>query len=119
MYISQLVDMAVQRSLRQTLRGLATQMGVSSSVLSQWRQGNKPIPDDRIQQLARIAKVDPGEWLVLIHMEAAPGELGREWRKLAIRLGVPMAALCVAILPFFLSGSEAYQIAARPAMYIM
>lgn len=119
MYINQLVELAIQRSLRQTLRGLAAQMGVSSSVLSQWRQGNKPIPDDRIQQLAKIAKVDPGEWLVLIHMEAAPGDLGREWRKLAIRLGVPMLALCVAVLPFFLSGSEGYSSAAMPAMYIM
>lgn len=119
MYINQLVDLAIQRSLRQTLRGLASQMGVSSSVLSQWRQGNKPIPDDRIQQLAKIAKVDPGEWLVLINMEAAPGELGREWRKLAIRLGVPLVALCVAVLPFFLDESSAYTLASSPAMYIM
>lgn len=119
MYINQLVDLAIQRSLRQTLRGLASQMGVSSSVLSQWRQGNKPIPDDRIQQLARIAKVDAGEWMVLIRMEAAPGDLGREWRKLAIRLGVPLMALCVAVLPLFLYGSDSYAFATSPAMYIM
>lgn len=119
MYAEQLVEKAIQHSLRKSLRSLAAQMGISSGILCEWKQGIKPIPDERIRQLAKIAKVDPGEWLLLIHMEAAPGELGREWRKLAIRLGVPMLALCVAVFPFFLSGSEGYYSAAMPAMYIM
>lgn len=119
MYAQELIDKAIQHSLRKTMRGLAAQMGISSGVMSDWRAGNRPIPDERIRQLAKIAKVDAGEWLLLIHMEAAPGELGREWRKLAIRLGVPMLALCVTILPYFLSESGAYVISSVPAMYIM
>lgn len=119
MYTEQLIEKAIQQSLRKSLRGLAAQMGISSGILCEWKQGIKPIPDERIRQLAKIAKVDPGEWLLLIHMETAPGELGREWRKLAIRLGVPLAALCVAVLPFFLADSSAYALASSPAMYIM
>lgn len=119
MYAEQLIEKAVQQSLSKSLRSLGAQMGISSSILCEWKKGFKPIPDERVRQLAKIAKVDPGEWLVLIKMEGAQGDLGREWRKLAIRLGVPMLALCVAVLPFFLSGSEGYSSAAMPAMYIM
>lgn len=119
MYAEQLVEKAIQQSLRKSLRSLAAQMGISSGILCEWKQGIKPIPDERIRQLAKIAKVDPGEWLLLIHMEAAPGELGREWRKLAIRLGVPMLGLCVAISPFLLGESIAYTFSSSPAMYIM
>lgn len=119
MYAEKLVEKAIQHSLRKSLRSLAAQMGISSGILCEWKQGIKPIPDERIRQLAKIARVDPGEWLLLIHMEAAPGELGREWRKLAIRLGVPLMALCVAVSPFFLEDSITYALTSSLEMYIM
>ncbi|MCS3360666.1 DUF3693 domain-containing protein [Xanthomonas translucens pv. translucens] len=71
-------------------------MGITSGVLSEWKKGNKPIPDERIQQLAKIAGQDIGPWLLLIRSEQDQGELGREWAKLYKRLGATAAVfLCV------------------------
>src|SRR5690606_20247131 len=75
--------------------GLAEQMGITVSSLSDWKVGKSPIPDDRIQQLAKIAGQDAGPWLLLIHSEQDQGELGREWAKLYKRLA--STALVVAI----------------------
>ncbi|WP_343124080.1 helix-turn-helix transcriptional regulator [Xanthomonas oryzae] len=97
MHVDTLVELAIQRSLRGSLRGLAEQMGISSGALSQWKLGNKPIPDERIQQLARIAGQDPGPWLLLIHSEQDQGELGREWAKLYKRLGMTAATILCAV----------------------
>lgn len=77
------------------MRGLAEQMGIKVASLSDWKTGKSPIPDDRIQQLAKIAGQDAGPWLLLIHSEQDQGELGREWAKLYKRLA--SAALVVAI----------------------
>lgn len=100
MHINTLIELAIQRALRNSLRGLADQMGVSSGILSQWKLGNKPIPDDRIQQLAKIAGQDPGPWLLLIRSEQDGGELGREWAKLYKRLAgtAVLAALAIGII---------------------
>ncbi|AVY66712.1 helix-turn-helix domain-containing protein [Xanthomonas translucens] len=96
MHINTLIELAIQRSLRRSLRGLAEQMGITSGVLSEWKKGNKPIPDERIQQLAKIAGQDIGPWLLLIRSEQDQGELGREWAKLYKRLGATAAIfLCV------------------------
>lgn len=82
------------------MRGLAEQMGITVSSLSDWKVGKSPIPDDRIQQLAKIAGQDPGPWLLLIHSEQDGGELGREWAKLYKRLAgtAVLAALAVGII---------------------
>ncbi|MCG8276638.1 DUF3693 domain-containing protein [Stenotrophomonas sp. NLF4-10] len=77
------------------MRGLAEQIGVTVASLSEWNTGKRPIPDDRIQQLAKIAGQDAGPWLLLIHSEQDQGELGREWAKLYKRLA--STALVVAI----------------------
>ncbi|SMQ99287.1 Phage related protein [Xanthomonas fragariae] len=79
------------------MRGLAEQMGVTSAALSEWNKGHKPIPDERIRQLAKIAGQDPGPWLLLIHSEQDQGELGREWAKLYKRLGITAAGILCAI----------------------
>ncbi|WP_394687117.1 DUF3693 domain-containing protein [uncultured Xanthomonas sp.] len=96
MHINTLIELAIQRSLRKSLRGLAEQMNITSGVLSEWKKGNKPIPDERIHQLAKIAGQDAGPWLLLIRSEQDQGELGREWAKLYKRLGATAAVfLCV------------------------
>ncbi|MFW9572276.1 DUF3693 domain-containing protein [Xanthomonas euvesicatoria pv. euvesicatoria] len=97
MHVDTLIELAIQRSLRGSLRGLAEQMGVSSGIVSQWKLGNKPIPDERIQQLARIAGQEAGPWLLLIHSEQDQGDLGREWAKLYKRLGMTAAVILCAI----------------------
>lgn len=119
MHINSLVELAIQRSLRGSLRGLADQMGISSGVLSQWKLGNKPIPDERIQQLARIAGQDAGPWLLLIHSEQDQGELGREWAKLYKRLSATAVVfLCVIGMAGNALSAKAYESNA-PRMYLM
>ncbi|MFL8034593.1 DUF3693 domain-containing protein [Xanthomonas vasicola] len=72
-------------------------MGIAHGVLYEWRDGKKPVPDERIQQIAKIAGQDPGEWLLLIHSEQDQGDLGREWAKLYKRLGMAAMALVLCI----------------------
>jgi len=82
------------------MRGLAEQIGVTVASLSEWNTGKRPIPDDRIQQLAKIAGQDPGPWLLLIRSEQDGGELGREWAKLYKRLAgtAVLAALAIGLI---------------------
>jgi len=91
------------------MRGLAEQIGVTVASLSEWNTGKRPIPDDRIQQLAKIAGQDAGPWLLLIHSEQDQGELGREWAKLYKRLaGAAMALFLMfgAMMPKPVKASE-------------
>lgn len=124
MHAETLIAMAVQQSLRKSMRGLAEQMGITVSSLSDWKVGKSPIPDDRIQQLAKIAGQDAGPWLLLIHSEQDQGELGREWAKLYKRLaGAAMALFLVigASMPAPVKASQIQQLA-KPestSMYIM
>lgn len=97
MYIKALVGLAVQRLDRKSVRALAERIGVTHSVLYEWRDGKKPVPDERIQQIAKIAGQDPGEWLLLIHSEQDQGDLGRVWAKLYKRLGITAAGILCAI----------------------
>ncbi|MFA8631103.1 DUF3693 domain-containing protein [Xanthomonas campestris pv. campestris] len=97
MYIKALIGLAVQRLDRKSVRALAERMGIAHGVLYEWRDGKKPVPDERIQQIAKIAGQDPGEWLLLIHSEQDQGELGREWAKLHKRLSMTAIALVLCI----------------------
>ncbi|MGS0539361.1 DUF3693 domain-containing protein [Xanthomonas oryzae pv. oryzicola] len=72
-------------------------MGIKVASLSSWKQGDSPLPDERIRQLARIAGQDPGPWLLLIHSEQDEGDLGREWAKLYKKLGMTAAGILCAI----------------------
>ncbi|EKQ61378.1 hypothetical protein MOU_17807, partial [Xanthomonas citri pv. malvacearum str. GSPB1386] len=97
MHIAALIGLAVQRLDRKSVRALAERMGIAHGVLYEWRDGKKPVPDERIQQIAKIAGQDPGEWLLLIHSEQDQGELGREWAKLYKRLSMAAMALVLCI----------------------
>lgn len=95
MHVRTLIDLAMQHTDRRSLRTFAELVGVSHTKIAQWKNGDFPIPDDRIRQIAKLAAQDPGPWLLLIKSEQEDGELGREWAKLAKRLGaVGMAVLC-------------------------
>ncbi|WP_308694629.1 DUF3693 domain-containing protein [Xanthomonas albilineans] len=65
--------------------------------MNDWRRGLKPVPDERIRQLAKFAGQDPGVWLLLIHSEQDEGDLGREWAKLYKRLASATIALLICI----------------------
>lgn len=85
--INKLLDRAKEVCSLKTDTALAARLGVSRQLLSNWRKANDPIADDRIVQLARVAKEDPGTWLVAIHAELAQGETARTWLNIAKKLG--------------------------------
>lgn len=97
MHAKTLIALAVQRSLRNSMRALAEQMGVTVATLSEWNTGKRPIPDERIQQLAKLAGQEPGPWLLLIHSEQDGGELGRTWAALAKQLGAAAVAVLLVV----------------------
>ncbi|MBD4132512.1 hypothetical protein GUH62_14330, partial [Xanthomonas citri pv. citri] len=55
---------------------LSQRIGVTRAAVSMWRNGGKPVPDERIAQLCAMAKLDGGEWMARIHAEraASPAE---------------------------------------------
>jgi transcriptional regulator with XRE-family HTH domain len=67
---------------------LAARIGVSRQSVWQWKTGDAPLPDERIAQIARIAHLDPGEWLVAIHAEQSSGEARKGLQSVLKRLGV-------------------------------
>ncbi|RWA36715.1 hypothetical protein XfCFBP8078_11755 [Xylella fastidiosa subsp. multiplex] len=88
-----LINLCIQRSLRKSMRGLADQLGIGHTSLNDWQREIKPMPEERIRQLAKFAGEDPGHWLLLIKSEQEKGDLGKEWTKLYKRLTTTAATL--------------------------
>lgn len=99
MHVATLIELAVQRLDRKSVRALSQRLGIAHGVLYEWKAGTKPIPEERILQIARIAGQDPQPWLLLIKSEQGEGELSREWGKMAKKLAAitGIAALFAAI----------------------
>ncbi|TNV96970.1 hypothetical protein C5H21_13990 [Xylella fastidiosa] len=93
-----LIDLAIQHSLRNSLRGLAEQINVSSGVLSEWRNDIKPMPDERIAQICKIAETDGATWMAKIHAEKAQSPTERAvWKSMLERLTATAATLIVGV----------------------
>ncbi|WP_080507213.1 DUF3693 domain-containing protein [Xylella fastidiosa] len=91
-----LIDLAIQHSLRNSLRGLAEQINVSSGVLSEWRNEIKPIPNERIAQICKIAETDGATWMAKIHAEKAQSPIERAiWKSMLERLTATAATLLI------------------------
>ncbi len=95
MHTKILINLAVQHIDRKNVRALAERLEIAHGVMYEWRNGTKPIPDERIQQLAKIAGEDAGRWLLLIRSEQDKGDLGKEWAKLYKRLTATAATLII------------------------
>ncbi len=93
-----LIDLAIQHSLRNSLRGLAEQINVSSGVLSEWRNDIKPMPDERIAQICKIAETDGATWMAKIHAEKAQSPTERAvWKSMLERLTATAATVLVGV----------------------
>lgn len=104
MHANTLIELAMQHVERKSVRALAERMGVSHTKVSEWKNGAKPMPEERIQQVAKIAGQDPGPWLLIIKAEQEGGDLGREWMKLFKKLGGIAAAVALVALGWKLGG---------------
>ncbi|UIT42166.1 DUF3693 domain-containing protein [Xylella fastidiosa] len=95
MHTEALIKLCVQRTLRNSVRGLAEELGLNNVSINNWKLGYKPIPEERIRQLAKFAGEDPGHWLLLIKSEQEKGDLGKEWAKLYKKLTATAATLLI------------------------
>jgi len=91
---------------------LAEKLGVSRQLVSQWRKGANPMSDERIAQIAHMAREDGGRWLLLIHAERASGAAAKDWAALVRKFGAAAAVACVAVMPLLSQATSA-------AMHIM
>lgn len=81
---------------------LAQRMGLTRAVVSTWRSGRNPIPDERIAQLCALGKLDGPLWIAMIHAERAQSATERAlWRLMLDRMSTAaaVAALVALSLP--------------------
>ena len=112
--INKLLDKAAEHCSPANQSGLAARLGVTRGAISSWKTQAYALPAERIAELARIAQVDAGEWLVLIEAEQAKGEARKAYSSLVRRLGIA-ALLALAASPGIAGTSH---IPADPAYYV-
>lgn len=93
--VNNLLDKAKKRCSYASDLALAERIGVSRQQVSQWRQGKNPMSDDRVAQVAVIAKEPVEYWMVTVRAEQSEGQAAKVWSSLARRLATSAAALFV------------------------
>ncbi|WP_237052781.1 hypothetical protein [Marilutibacter chinensis] len=95
-----LLDKAKKRRSYPSDMALAAAVGVSRSIVSEWRKGTKFPSEDHVCALARMAGEDAAPWLVLTQAEKSTGPAHRAWLDLARQLGAAAALAVVALMVF-------------------
>lgn len=105
---------------------LAQRLGMTRAVVSTWRSGRNPIPDERIAQLCALGKLDGPLWIAMIHAERAQSATERAlWRLMLDRMGAAAAVVALVALSMpGLANAKTAQIQAvsgadNGGMYIM
>lgn len=81
---------------------LSQKLGITRAVISAWRNGLYPVPDERIAQICELAKLDGPMWTARIHAERATSPAERKmWRLALDRLSAvaAVAALVAVSMP--------------------
>lgn len=101
--VAALLDKAREACSLPSDNALSQRLGVTRAVVSTWRSGNAPMPDERIAQLCAMAKLDGPEWLAKIHAERAQSPAERAlWSKMLMRL----AAAAIFVAPYVAGANE-------------
>lgn len=99
--VGDLLDAARERTGLPSDNALAARIGIQRQLLSKARQGEKPLPDERIAQICALAKLDGPTWIALIHAERATSSTERAlWKLMLDRMGAAaavVALLCVSL----------------------
>ncbi|MBA0442387.1 hypothetical protein D7Y51_04545 [Stenotrophomonas maltophilia] len=78
---------------------LAQKIGLTRAMVSSWRHGRHPIPDERIAQMCALAKLDGPTWIAMLHAERAQTATERAlWRLMLDRLSAPAAVVALVAL---------------------
>jgi transcriptional regulator with XRE-family HTH domain len=96
--VTKLLDTARKACSLRSDSELATLIGVSRQLVSQWRNGSNPMSDERVAQLAELAKSPADSWLLAVRAEQAHGAAAKHWQSLVKRFATA-AALALAVLP--------------------
>ena len=92
-----------RKSAKLTQKQLAAKLGVVQSVVSDWERGEKPIPDDRINQLADVLKLSPDELEPEARFIRGFADIYKWRREAALHRGLDQAAkLILVTLPAWL-----------------
>ncbi len=82
---------------------LSKKIGITRALVSGWRVGRYPVPDERIAQLCNMAKLDAPEWVARLHEERAQSAVERAmWSKMLMRL----AAAAIFVAPYVAGATE-------------
>lgn len=105
---------------------LAQKIGLTRAMVSSWRHGRHPIPDERIAQMCALAKLDGPTWIAMLHAERAQTATERAlWRLMLDRLSAAAAVVALVALSMpGLANAKTAQIQAvsgadNGGMYIM
>ncbi len=96
--VNKLLDKAKESCSLASDRALAARIGVSAQQVSQWRKGANPMSDDRVAQVAVIARQPIDLWMVTIRAEQAGGTAAKAWSSLAHKLATSAAAVFMLML---------------------
>ncbi|HHA2817554.1 TPA: DUF3693 domain-containing protein [Stenotrophomonas maltophilia] len=78
---------------------LAQKIGLTRAMVSSWRHGRHPIPDERIAQMCALAKLDGPTWIAMLHAERAQTATERAlWRLMLDRLSAAAAVVALVAL---------------------
>ncbi|WP_080960953.1 DUF3693 domain-containing protein [Xanthomonas citri] len=122
---NELLDRARTGAKLPSDNALAQRLGVTRAVISNWRKGRNPMPDERIAQICALAKLDGGEWMAKIHAEAAASPAEKAlWRSVLDRLSAAAAVVALLVLAVHTGAHEALLVALSPVvitdpLYIM
>lgn len=104
---NELLDQAKKVTNLPSDNALAQRMRITRAVISSWRAGRNPVPDERIAQLCALAKLDGPEWMARIHAERAESPAERQlWQTALQRLTAVAAALAVVVIAHRLNGPD-------------
>lgn len=104
---NKLLDTVREKCLIPSDNVLSQRIGVTRALVSGWRVGRYPVPDERIAQLCALAKLDGPEWMARIHAERAESPAERQlWQTALQRLTAVAAALAVVVIAHRLSGPD-------------
>ncbi len=78
---------------------LSQKLGITRAVISAWRNGLYPVPDERIAQICELAKLDGPMWMARLHAERATSPVERKmWRLALDRLSAAAAVVALVAL---------------------
>ena len=103
--IAALLDKARARRSIASDMALAEVVGVSRSVVSEWRKGTKVPSEDHVCALAKMAHEDIGRWLMIAQAARTTGPAHAAWVGLLRQYGIAAVVALAAVLP--LSGQAA------------